>query len=219
MNCLDCQELLQKRLDGEPVAGESLEFHLSQCATCRERHAAALRLLEGLQHLPTPKPATDLTATLVASVLRDRRQRRERVQRRVLVTMGLAASILLMLLAAYWWIPRGANNAPKPPEHVERPRPAPEPKTHVEPKKHEHKNPLAALSERWADATRDHAKVVMVAANLDAVDRLPPVKEIPGLEAGHEVSDGVRTVTRGARRAFDFLARELPMPEVGEQKN
>ena len=36
-------------------------------------------------------------------------------------------------------------------------------------------------------------------------------------EAGQEVSDGVRTVTRNARRAFDFFARELPMPEIGEQ--
>jgi predicted anti-sigma-YlaC factor YlaD len=35
MNCPECQDLLQRKLDGETVGGEALEFHLSQCATCR----------------------------------------------------------------------------------------------------------------------------------------------------------------------------------------
>ena len=69
------------------------------------------------------------------------------------------------------------------------------------------------------DTTRDHAKVVLVAANLDAMEQLPAINELPALdasvrEAGQDVSEGVRTVTRNARRAFDFFARELPMPEI-----
>ena len=100
----------------------------------------------------------------------------------------------------------------------------PAPKAPIEAKKQEPKSALAALTDRVADTTRDHAKVVLVAANLDTVERLPAVNDIPLLdpsvrEAGQEVSDGVRTVTRSARRAFDFFARELPMPEIGEQKN
>jgi hypothetical protein len=80
------------------------------------------------------------------------------------------------------------------------------------------------LTERWADATRDHAKVVLVATNLDAVENLPGVDNLGPMdpavrEASHEVTDGVLKVTRNARKAFDFFARELPMPELGEQKN
>ena len=64
-----------------------------------------------------------------------------------------------------------------------------------------------------------------MAANLDGVNKLSAVEALPPMldpgvrEAGQEVSDGVRTVTQSARKAFDFFARELPMPELGEEKN
>jgi hypothetical protein len=217
MNCPECQDLLQRKLDGETVGGEALEFHLSQCATCREQHLAAQRLVEGLQQLPTPQLPAHFASSVVSEVLLDRRQRRNKMQRRVLVTMALAASVVLMLLAAYWWIPREARESKL--ERAHNPPPIPEKVVPETPRRTEPRNRLAALSERWAERTREHANVVLVATNLDAVGKLPPVGDIPGLEAGQEVSDGVRTVTRSARRALDFLARELPMPEVVEQKN
>jgi hypothetical protein len=131
-----------------------------------------------------------------------------------------------MLFAAYWWIPRTMNEEPRPKQNlVNQPKlEAPEKKPPVESKKTETKNAFAALTERFADTTRDHAKVVGAAVNLDAIEKLRPMDEIPMVEPGmrgasQEFSDGVRTVTHNARKAFDFFARELPMPDIGEAKN
>jgi predicted anti-sigma-YlaC factor YlaD len=227
MNCLECQELLQKRLDGDRSAGpEALDRHLSECAVCRELHAGAACLLEGLKRMPQPKLAPGFAQTLAAQVIRDRRQRREKMRRRVFLTVALAASVLLTLLLAYQWMPRTVPQQKQDIAKEQREKQLP-PKVEPEVKhagKHEPRTTLTALTERWADTTRDHAQVVLVGTNLDGVDKLPAVNELPMIdpsvrEAGQEVSDGVRTVTRNARKAFDFFARELPMPDVGEQKN
>jgi hypothetical protein len=225
MKCLECQELLQQRLDGEPVTdAAALEQHLNECAACREQHLAALRLLDGLKALPKPQPPPGFAQTLAAEVLRDRRQRRAKVQRGVYVTVGLAASVMLMLILAYYWLPRsGPIEAPKDlakqaPQKQESPPKDPAPPA----QKPEADHPFAGIPDRWADTTRDHAKVLLVAANLDGVENLPAVDSLPDIETGvreasQEVSDGVRTVTRNARRAFDFFARELPMPDMGDK--
>ena len=137
MNCLECQELLQKRLNGERVgASAALDQHLSQCATCREQHASAVLLLEGLQQLPKPKLAPGFAQSLAVRVLLDRRQRQQKVRRRLFVTMALAASVLFMLFAAYYWIPRTGPEQPGPkgpfveklPKKESPPFKAPEPK-------------------------------------------------------------------------------------------
>jgi predicted anti-sigma-YlaC factor YlaD len=226
MNCLECQELLQKRLDGERLAGlESLDRHLSECAACRDLHAGAVRLLEGLKQQPQIKPGPGFAQALAAAVIRDRRRRRERTRRGVFLTVALAASVVLILLLAYQWLPRSEPHQKQAnPEFAKKepPKTAP-PKESPIVKKFEKRTALTALTERLADTTRDHAQVVLVGTNLDAVEKLP-MNELPVLdpsvrEAGQEVSDGVRTVTRNARRAFDFFARELPMPEIGEHRD
>jgi hypothetical protein len=229
MNCLECRELLQKRMDGATICAQTLEPHLSQCATCREQHAAALRLLAATQQLPHPQPAANFAQSIVAQVMQDRRQRQQKMRRRVFVTTALAASVLLMLMLAYYWLPPTGSNepAPKPPitqQHPKKETPRPKlPDDAKDTKKQEPRNAVTAWTNRLADTTRDHAKVVLVAADLDGVDKLPAVNDLPmnsGMrEAGQEVSDGVRTVTRNARKALDFFARELPMPELEEQKN
>jgi hypothetical protein len=223
MNCLECQELLQKRLDGERIATtEGLDQHLNECATCREQHAAALLLLDGVRRLPRPKAPANFAQSIVAEVMRDRRQRQDKMRRRVVVTMALAASVLLMLLAGYYLLPRSNEPAPQPKQDfvdiIKKAEPAPH-KDPVPPKELDRPEPrhaFSALQDRLANTTRDHAKVVLVAASLD---NLSPVNELPDDPNVQEVSDGVRSVTRNARKAFDFFARELPMPEVSEEKN
>jgi hypothetical protein len=232
MNCLECRELLQKRMDGETICAQTLEPHLSQCTTCREQYAAAQRLLAATKLLSHPKPAANFVQSMVAQVMQDRRQRQQKMRRRVFVTTALAAlaaSVLLMLLLAYYWLPPTGSNdpAPKPPitlQHPKKETPRPKlPDDAKETKKQEPRNAVTAWTNRLADTTRAHAKVVLVAADLDSVDRLPAVNDLPmnsGMrEAGQEVSDGVLTVTRNARKALDFFARELPMPELEDQKN
>jgi hypothetical protein len=229
MNCLECRELLQKSMDGETICAPALEPHLSQCATCREQHAAALRLLAATKHLAQPEPAANFARSMVALVMQDRRQRQQKMRRRVFVTTALAASVLLMLMLAYYWLPPTGRDepAPKPPIAQQPPKQeTPRPELPDDPKDHktqEPRNAVTAWTNRLADTTRDHAKVVLVAADLDGMDKLRAVNDLPmnpGMgEAGQEVSDGVRTVTRNARKALDFFARELPMPEIEEQKN
>ena len=220
MNCLECQELLQRRLDGERIASEALDRHLSECAACREQHGGAVRLLAGLKRVPKATLPTDFAQSMAAQVMRDRRHRREKMRRRVVLTMALAASVLLMLFAAYYWMPGPGHDEPKMFDNtkpVEAPRKDPvELKENPKP---ERRHAFSAMTDRLADTTRDHAKVVLVAANLDGMDQLPAVSELPADPNVQEVSDGVRTVTRNARKAFDYFARELPMPEVGEHKN
>lgn len=224
MNCLECQAWLQRRLDGERLAAtEALEQHWSACKVCREQHAAALRLLEGLQRLPRAKPSPGFAQALAATIVQDRKRRQQKLRRGVFLTMALAASVMLLLVASYYWIPRPDQGGlvPNPPIAKNDPPPKVDPappKTPEEPRKPEPRNAFASLTERWVDTTRDHAKVVLVAANLDGVDKLP-MDNLPTLdpgvrEAGQEVSEGVRAVTRNTRRAFDFFARELPMPEI-----
>ena len=217
MNCLECQELLQKRMDGASAnTAVALEPHLSQCATCREQYACALSLLDGLQHLPKPKLSANFARSMVAQVMHDRRQRQQKMRRRVFVTMALAASLLFTLMVVYYWVPRAGNSDSAKEKLVkdtwkkEGLAPNHEPKTL--PKKEEPRNVFSALTDRWADTTREHAKVLAAAAKIDAIEKLPAVGELP--EAGQEVSDGVQAVTRNARKAFDFFARELPMPEL-----
>jgi hypothetical protein len=228
MNCLECQELVQKRLDGDRLdASEALDRHLSECAVCRELQAGAVCVLEGLKQQPQVKPRPGGARALVAAVIRDRRRRRDKMRRGVFLTVALAASVVLMLLLASQWLPRQEPNPRHPnPDITNQGQPSNPPSESPLVKNAEKPPPrtaLTALTERLADATREHAQVVLVGTNLDAMEKLP-VSELPMMdpsvrEAGQEVTDGVRTVTRNARRAFDFFARELPMPEIADQHN
>jgi hypothetical protein len=232
MNCLECQDMLQRRLDGglsEPDA--VLDQHLAQCPLCRARHAAARRLLDGLKHTPQPEAPGGLASRVVARVLRDRERRRMRLRRSLYVTAALAASILIMLLIAYTQRPSGGDGKPEhgpivdntPKKDVAPPAPVPPvvPKKDREPRDDKANN-LAALTGRLADKTLDQAKVLWTVANpVEGVQvgELPHVKELdpatqPLRQAKQEMSDSLEAVGHSARRAFDYFARELPMLDV-----
>jgi hypothetical protein len=228
MNCRECQDILQRRLDGATVAPDAaLERHLAECPLCRERHAAARRLLEGLRTLPRPTPPPGLAARIAAAAVRDRQRRRIRVRRSLYVTAALAASILLMLLAAYYF------DFPRPREHpdnngpVARKNEVPPPVPEVEKKpkaapKEEAPGRLAALTGRLADKTLDQAKVLWSVANpVEGVPmgELPNVPELepPAKQAKQEVSEGLQAVTQSARRALDYFTRELPVLDLPQE--
>ena len=121
MNCPECQDILQRRLDGATIAPDAaLEQHLAQCTVCRERHAAARLLLTALKGAPGPVSSADLGARTLALVLRDRERRRLRLRRSVYVTAALAASILLMLVFAYAYRPAPAPTGAAAPHRSRR---------------------------------------------------------------------------------------------------
>jgi hypothetical protein len=228
MNCLECQDILQRRLDGGPATpNPALGQHLAQCAPCRERHAAARRLLDGLRTFPSPTLPAGFAARVVDAVLRDRARRRARVRRSLYVTAALAASILFMLLIAYFRPPSASDGNADPgpmadvvPRHDIAPPPV------ADKKEDERKAPkgdtFAALSGRLADKTLDQAKAMWTIANpVDGlpVGDLPNVKELepvaePLRQAQQDATESLGAVTHSARRAFDYFARELPMPDM-----
>ena len=100
MNCLECQDLLQRRLDGETVPGSAaLEQHLAGCQSCRHTHAAGALLLEGLKELPPSPPLPGRVHTPCGRQHSARWPRRAGPHARAWVTAGLAAAILLMVWA------------------------------------------------------------------------------------------------------------------------
>src|SRR4051794_23123516 len=94
MNCRDCEEYLQRLLDGDAAPPPAdVQDHLAACGACRQRHAAALQLLRGLSLLPTPLPLPGLADRITARVLVERRVRLAR--RRRWPAVAAAAALLL----------------------------------------------------------------------------------------------------------------------------
>jgi hypothetical protein len=189
-------------------------------------------LLDGLRTFPHPKLPDAFAVWVVDAVLRDRVRRRARVRRSLYVTAALAASILFMLLVAYFRPPSPGEGKTEPSPMVNivpKPDVVPPPAGNHqnEPEKndtHKHKAPetFAALTGRLADKTLDQAKALLTAANpIDTlpVGELPNVKELepaaePLRQAQQDATESLSAVTHSARRAFDYFARDLPMPDM-----
>src|SRR5262249_23232013 len=100
MNCSQAHDLLQQRLDGEPIADRAaLDQHLAQCGECRQLHAAAARLEDGLRVVPRLSPPAGLGASMVAAALDERGARALRPLR--MVGAALAAGLLLAVVAGW----------------------------------------------------------------------------------------------------------------------
>src|SRR5260370_38268765 len=95
MDCVECQELMQRYLDREPAVLEraGLAEHFSICPDCRDWHAAAQRLLDGLRLLPPPQPPTALSERISRQIAPERV--RPSPLRRVLATSPLAPGFFL----------------------------------------------------------------------------------------------------------------------------
>lgn len=237
MSCLEFLSWLQDWLDAPrlapdeagPVAPQAQE-HLAHCQTCREQYAAARGLMQGVKGLPRVASPAEFTQRVVRRALADRAERRRFFVRRLKFTAVLAASILLMVIAGYIWVPGPRKDREpialpsKSTEPVKTPRDeptqaAPAPLAKVV---DEAKEKVAALTGRLTETTLTHAKHLFAATpgleiNPMSVDALPaePLDAAgPLREAGAEITADLRPVTRSARRAVDFLFRELSTFEV-----
>ncbi|MCC6419640.1 MAG: zf-HC2 domain-containing protein [Gemmataceae bacterium] len=219
MSCLDCQELLQRLLDGELLPDRvELDRHLAGCSECRDRHVVAQRLTDGLKLLPRPAAPEGLTAQVVAAALRERAARLRRQWRR---GAALAAGLLLAALAGYTWLVPG----PDEPGFLASVRP-PEPDRRAEPSLREGaqdaRQALAALADRIGDKLREQGGVFEASTlplQFVSTDSLPSVGAVSqpleatvrGLRQGTDgVSTGVQTVGGSARRALNYFFRKLP---------
>jgi hypothetical protein len=229
MNCLECQALLQQRLDGLPtLRTPEFDQHLALCAACRELDAAARLLDHGVRTLPRPIPADTLTTRIVQAALADRDLRRRRVRLRLTMTAALAASLILLMVTGYL-LPtkdRKTDNqdvvAQNDKADDRQPAPEPAPQAPVlAVRADEARQAVARLTERVADTTRDQAKTLLALAKpLDLAPKLPAWQEPldPAAqslkEATQTVAEGIEPMARTARGAWNLFVKELPTFEV-----
>jgi anti-sigma factor RsiW len=211
MNCLQCQQLLQDRLDGLPPSDAAgMNRHLAACARCRGEQAAARRLEEGLRLLTPPAPRPGLSGQIVAAVRRDQVRRRRR-QRFVRAGLAVAAVLLLVLtMADHRRVP--VPVPPRPEQPVAHQPQGPSLRESVA----EASTAVVDLAGRTADQTVGQSRLllpVVMASPLETpADPLAPM-ETPMRslrEAGQGVSSGLEPVADSARRAFDMVLREIP---------
>jgi hypothetical protein len=222
MNCLECLELVQHGLDGVPAdldqAGADL--HLAVCPECRELHAAAQRLSEGIRLYLPVVPPVGLAEQISARVLA--RQRQVRIFGRILTGAAVAAGLLLAVLFA-------RSPHPAPPAEIsdnlaELRQPtdqqvAPSLNHSVE----EAGRAVVSLTRRAADETVGQGRwlfpVVVPSAALESRPAQPalepPAQSLREMTQG--MTAGLEPVTTSARRAVDLFLREIP-PRGVERK-
>jgi len=223
MDCREYQDWLQLLLDDSASAASAeAAAHAADCPACRELRASAGHLASGLKALPRPHASPLLTQSIVAAVLEERRSRMRRVRQRMAITVGLAATILLLMLVG--WL----NQSPPVERDKIAERPEQSQKISV-PKFAERageaRGAVAQLTERVADQTKEQAKLLMTVASsfeLPPMGGLPALKELeepldPAAQslrqATQTVAGGFEPITNSARRGFDFL-REMPVFDI-----
>ena len=228
MNCREFEVWLQEALDtGASACPPEAAAHAADCVACRDLHAAARQLTNGLLTLPPAQTSPLLTQSIVAAVLDERRQRLRRVRQRVAITFGLAAAILLLMLVG--WL----NQSPTLDQGKQAVRPQ-DPSAPSVPKLAERadeaRGAVAQLTERVADQTKEQAKLLLTVANgldLPPMSGLPVLKELeepldPAAQslrhATETVASSIEPITSSARRAFTFFVREMPVFDI-PQKN
>lgn len=236
MNCIEAQDLLQRRLDGERLLDRAtLDRHLATCAECRSLHAAAGTLETGLRLLPAVAPPVHLPALLVSSLLAERNSRQSR-RRRWLTATALAASLLLAFgigLAvtgsesanrflerqfAGWFKPAATPQVPvaTTPVTAETPPQGPSIRDGVA----EAGTAVVSLTLRTTEETVEQTRLLtgtLPSATINLREVLPQPQEQPPLavwqETGQRVTTGFEPVTSSARRAFRMFVREtVPAP-------
>jgi hypothetical protein len=237
MNCPECHDFLQRRLDGQtPAEQAALDHHLAQCANCREQHLVAQRLASGLRLLVPPAPPSYLARRIAMHVLADRADRL-RWRRRAFAAAAVAACLALMTFAGYQAQRFGLfGPAVKDNEQVKKdnrhqddtgsPRkeslgPDREAPPSLDQTLGEAGSLALALTRRTAGETMSQARQWLPRAKPLSVP-LPTLKGSPSLapvlgepaqslrQASHNVSAGLQPVAASARRAIDLLLHEIP---------
>lgn len=216
MNCLECRNLLQRRLDGESILDGELETHLRGCAECRGWQGSSVRLLEGVRRLPQSGPPLGFSQRLTGLVLRDRERRRRRF-RWFLAGGAIAASILLIVVVNH--NRRLEPDDRKSDQGIANKNPAIPPKDApgLNPTLDEVRFAVASLTDRVAKGTKENTQLLVSAVN--PMETTPTAKtQDSGLNsyvktvsgAGQGVSEAVQPVMQSGQRAVNYFFKGLP---------
>jgi hypothetical protein len=217
MTCHDCQEHLQRMLDGEiPDRQSGLEAHLRDCSTCSELRQAARRLQTAVRLIPTPAPPAGLSRRIVDRALADHQGRTRARQR--LGILAMAASVLLTLVGGYIWLRQHTPNAHQTVTRNREVSPTAPSAPSLRDSVVEAGTAVVNLTKRTADDTVEPTRFLwslpLPRADLNdtALEKTlePPARSLR--EASQSVSLGLQPVTNSARRALDLFLRELTPP-------
>jgi hypothetical protein len=228
MNCPECLDLLQRRLDGLVLTGRTeLDRHLAECPECRARHRSVQHLSDGLRLLDWPAPPAGLSQRIAGRILAERRAALT-FRRRVLTASAVAAGLVLASLAAIQ-IYRAGTESSDGPQLVKNPVPKLSDKT---PGVKKNEQPPPSVVDPSFDETLSEAGSAAVALTRRAADQtvasaqrwLPRTASLglsigpvggdetlaPVLgplaktlrQAGETVSTGLQPVTTSAPRAW-----------------
>lgn len=227
MNCPECQDLLQRRLDGEAVADRDLEQHLAECPECRERHALAPRLLERIAARPRTSPPPDFAQRVVNRVLLERSLRWRRVALRLTVAGALAASLLFFFLLGFLGTPEKKDREQPPVAEKKQDVPVEQPESLAK-SMEDAQSAVASLTGKLAEHTRKQAQMLLKAAPpVEVAPRTPPPMMADTLEPAADslkqatqtvaqAAQGLEPVAQGARRAWAYFFREMPLFDLGK---
>ena len=214
MNCPESKAFLQCRLDGRSnsqMEPPELQMHLAACRSCRELHAVASRLIEGLALMPSFEPPAHLADLITGRVLRGRRRYRQ-----LLTLVTVLAATMLLALTVYSRkfgsiVIRGSvGQVAYAPPHSTTSVPINQSALEVG-------QAFASLAQRTAGATIDQSRLLMplvVPAGDVSLSRVQlPYSQQPAnyfQESALGVSQGLEPVTSSARRALNLFLREVP---------
>jgi hypothetical protein len=207
MNCASCQEHLQRYLDGEPAILDqpALAAHLSSCPDCREWHAAAGRLLDGLRLFAPPQLPKGVSEEICRQIQAERARALGR--RRLLVSSALAAGLLVVCSAVYFGPWSGSGIERSAALNLQKPS-LPSFQRSIE----EAGLAVVALTRRTADETVNETRLLLpadipqasVADSRELAHALEPAAE-PLREIQEGVSAGLEPLTTSARRAVGLF--------------
>jgi hypothetical protein len=229
MNCPDCLERLQRRLDGETLPdAAALDAHLAVCADCRTWYDAAQRLSAGLALLAAPVPDPALADRIVNAVLAQERACR-RLRRWLGAGAAVAAAVLLATVAGTLGRAPTPGPGPQKPSEITQNQVAPAPAAaapSLRESVEEARSAVAALTDDLRAKTKEQAELLWTAAQALGTDPMPPLPGVGDLEpplepaaqtvleSGRAVSVSLQTVAGSARRAVNYFLRELPPLET-----
>jgi hypothetical protein len=224
MTCLECLQLLQRAMDREPPENPpAFAEHIARCSSCAGLHAAGQSLSRGLKDMPAAVLAPDFSQRMTRLVLQDRRVRRRHLQRRLRITMVLAASILIMAVAGYFLTPIPTNGPGSDPFAAENQRKPPEketPSPHLAQSVDDARQAIATLSGRWANQAKEQTKNFIAATpaleipDLNAAAAQPVELDAAALslrQASQGLAEGLLPLANTTKRAFVFFVQDMPV--------
>jgi hypothetical protein len=221
MNCADFKDWLRRRLDGETQHDHAeVDRHLADCSPCREWQAAARRLGDGLRLLAPPTPPVGLSNRIVAEVLAERRAAL-RFRRRRLISVAVAASLLVTALIGYpWWASlRSPINPDSPHAAVKLNAPdLPSATPSLGESFAEASSAVVSLAKKTKDETMEQTRLFwpnpVPAPELVKTEALQPALD-PSAQGLRELEQGVslsvEPVTSSLRRWGGMVLKTLPM--------